>query len=79
MNILQSAYIEPNIGLVLASDDSNSYRLTIAYPFYGFGFRPKYIGVEGNAGYESEEFDRKSSFLIVGFGYTHYFNGKTNE
>jgi hypothetical protein len=78
LNVLQSIYIEPNIGLVLASDDSNSYRLTIAYPFYGFGFRPWDIGVEGNAGYETEEFDRTSSFLIVGFGYTHYFNGKSS-
>ena len=79
LNVLQSSYVEPNIGLVLATDDANSYRLTIAYPFFGFGFRPSDIGVEGNAGYETEEFDKTSSFLVVGFGYTHYFNGKSSS
>jgi hypothetical protein len=79
LNILQSAYIEPNIGLVLSSDEANSYRLTIGYPFFGFGFKPAQIGLEGDAGYAPSQYTRASSFLIVGFGYTHYFNGKTTS
>ena len=78
LNVIQSPYVEPNIGLVLSTDDANSYRLTIAYPFYGFGFRPSDIGVEGDAGYDPVEFSKTASFLVVGFGYTHYFNGKSS-
>ena len=76
LNIMQSTYFEPCVGLILSSDVANSYRLTIAYPFYGFGFIPWSIGIEGNIGYDDSAFKKVSSFLIVGFGYTHYFNGK---
>jgi len=76
LNILQSTYIEPCLGLILSSDAANSYRLTIGYPFYGFGFKPWSIGIEGNIGYDESGFNKVSSFLIVGFGFTHYFNGK---
>ncbi len=79
LNVIQSTYVEPVLGLVLSSDEANSYRLTIGYPFYGFGFKPWTIGVEGDLGYESSEFGRVSSFLTVGFGYTHYFNGKSSS
>ena len=79
LNVLPSLYIEPNVGLVLSSDKSNSYRLSIGYPFFGFGFSPGEIGVEGDAGYDTDQYKRPSSFLIVGFGYTHYFNGKANS
>ena len=54
-------------------------RLSIGYPFFGFGFSPGEIGVEGDAGYDTDQYKRPSSFLIVGFGYTHYFNGKANS
>ena len=73
LNILQSTYIEPILGLILSSDEANSYRLTIGYPFYGFGFKPWTIGVDSELGYEPENWNRISSFLTVGFGYTHYF------
>ncbi len=77
LNVIQATYIEPCVGLILSSDVANSYRLTIGYPFYGFGFKPWSIGVEGDIGYDASTFDKVSSFLIVGFGYTHYFNGKS--
>lgn len=76
LNVVQSTYLEPVLGLILSSDEANSYRLTIGYPFYGFGFKPWTIGVESEIGYDTDSFSRVSSFLIVGFGYTHYFNGK---
>lgn len=79
LNVIPSFYIEPNIGLILSADDSNSYRLTIGYPFYGFGFQPQLIGVIDDAGYDPQDYEKTSSFLVIGFGYTHYFNGKTNE
>ena len=77
LNVIPATYVEPVLGLVLSSDVANSYRLTIGYPFYGFGFKPWTIGVDSTLGYEVDDFSRVSSFLIVGFGYTHYFNGKS--
>ena len=78
LNVLQSTYIEPILGLILTSDEANSYRLTIGYPFYGFGFKPWTIGVDSELGYRDENWSRISSFLTIGFGYTHYFNGKSS-
>jgi hypothetical protein len=78
LNVMQSTYIEPILGFILTSDEANSYRLTIGYPFYGFGFKPRTIGVDSELGYGSENWNRISSFLTVGFGYTHYFNGKSS-
>ena len=77
LHVIQSSYIEPVLGLILSSDEANSYRLTIGYPFYGFGFKPWTIGIDSDLGYDTNSFNRVSSFLIVGFGYTHYFNGKS--
>lgn len=79
LHIIQSTYVEPVVGLVLSSDEANSYRLTIGYPLYGFGFKPWTIGLDSELGYETSEFSRISSFLTVGFGYTHYFNGKSSS
>ncbi len=75
-NSKQSAYIEPNIGICLAADVNASFRLTIGYAFYGFGYKPWDIGINSNLGYSASELNKVSSYLIVGFGYSRYFNGK---
>ena len=75
-NSKQSAYIEPNIGICLAADVNASFRLTIGYAFYGFGFKPWDIGINSDLGYSAIELNKLSSYLIVGFGYSRYFNGK---
>lgn len=72
----QSILIEPTFAFVLASDVNASYRFVISYPFYGYSFSPKLIGIDSNTGYTQAELAKKNSFLTVGFGYTHYFNGK---
>lgn len=71
-----SSYFEPNIGICLASDVNASFRLTLGYAFYGFGFRPMNLGINSDLGYSSSELNKISSYLIVGFGYSRYFNGK---
>ncbi len=71
-----SSYLEPNIGICLASDVNASFRLTLGYAFYGFGFRPSNLGIDSDLGYSASEFNKISSFLVVGFGYSRYFNGK---
>ena len=75
-NSKQSAYIEPNIGICLAADVNASFRLTIGYAFYGFGYKPWDIGINSDLGYSASELNKVSSYLIVGFGYSRYFNGK---
>ena len=78
-NQIESVYVEPVLGLVVASDVNASYRLSIGYAFYGFSYKPWLIGVDSQLGYDPAEFNKKSSFLTVGFAYTHYFNGKKSE
>jgi hypothetical protein len=75
----QALLIEPTIAFVLASDVNASYRFIISYPFYGYSFTPEMIGIDSNTGYTQVELDKTNSFLTVGFGYTHYFNGKKSS
>jgi hypothetical protein len=72
-------YIEPNVSFILTSDVNQSFRLTIGYPFYGYAFTPQLIGVASQMGYSASEWNKKCSFLSVGFGYTYYFNGKKSS
>ena len=78
-NSKQSAYIEPNIGICLAADVNASFRLTLGYAFYGFGYKPWDIGINSNLGYSASELNKVTSYLIVGFGYSRYFNGKKSS
>jgi len=66
-------YIEPALGLILTADEQNSYRFLASYGWSGFGFKPSMIGLETFGGYDPSEFDKLTGFLIIGFGYTHYF------
>jgi hypothetical protein len=75
-NRLNAPYVEPVAALVLVSDVASSFRFTVGYAFYGFSYRPWLIGVDSYLGYDVSELNKLSSFLTVGFGYTHYFNGK---
>lgn len=72
----ESMYVEPNLGLVLTVDDWNSYRLHIGYAFQGYGFKPQLLGLQSNEGYDVSEFNKLTQYLVVGFGYTYYFNNK---
>lgn len=75
----EGIYLEPNISLVLSSDVNQSFRLTIGYPIYAYPFSPQLIGIEGNMGYDPIQFERNSTFLSVGFGFTYYLNGKKSS
>jgi hypothetical protein len=77
--IKEGFYVEPNVSLILSSDVNQSFRLTIGFPIYGVAFSPQLIGIEGNMGYNPEEFTKNSSFLSIGFGYTYYLNGKKSS
>jgi hypothetical protein len=70
---VNATYIEPSVGFILTADELSSYRLFISYAFQGFGYKPSMIGLETFGGYNPTEFNKTTSFLIVGFGFTHYF------
>lgn len=74
--VLESTYIEPSLGLILTVDEWNSYRFHVGYAFQGYGFRPQLLGLQSNEGYDVSEFNKLTQYLVVGFGYTYYFNNK---
>lgn len=76
---INSPTVEGTVGLVLSTDERNSYRLVLGYGVHGFGFKPEHIGLLSNEGYEQKEFKRLSQYFILGFGYTLYFNGRKND
>jgi hypothetical protein len=73
---VNSTYLEPSVSFILTADETSSYRLIIGYGFQGFGYKPSMIGLETFGGYDPKEFDKTTSFLIVGFGFTYYFKPK---
>jgi len=75
---IDAVLIEPTLGLILTADEQNSYRLNIGYCIQGYGFSPNRIGLQSNIGYETEEFNKLTQYLVVGFGYTYYFRDKNN-
>ena len=75
-NSNESMLVEPTLGLILSADERSSYRFTFGYNFQGYGFRPSFIGVNTNSGWDPSGFNKLTQYLIVGFGYTHYFRSK---
>ena len=85
---LNGIHFEPTASFVLSSDVNSSYRLIIGFPFYNFQFNPWTLG-EGSWNYSTlgsdnntpgvyDEIDSQKNAvgLVIGFGYTFYFNGK---
>jgi hypothetical protein len=72
-------YLEPNIGLILASSEVDTYRLSLGYSFLGYSFKQSDIGFDdtNDMGYSESDKRQKSTFFTIAFGYTHHFNGKT--
>jgi hypothetical protein len=66
--------IEPTLGIILAANEKNSYRWSIGYAIQGYGFRPSMIGIDTNDGYNADNFNKLTQSLVVGFGWTYYFN-----
>lgn len=73
-------YLEPNLGLILASSEVDTYRLSLGYSFLGYSFRQSDIGFDESTdiGYSEGDKVPRSTFFTIAFGYTHHFNGKTS-
>lgn len=73
---VNSISVTPTLGLILSVDEFSSYRFTLGYAFQGYGFSPQRLGIKTNAGYDPTQFSKLTQYLILGFGFTHYFSGK---
>ena len=73
-------YLEPNLGLILASSEVDTYRLSLGYSFLGYSFRQSDIGFDESTdiGYSEGDKVPRATFFTIAFGYTHHFNGKTS-
>lgn len=69
----ESVLIEPTLGLILAADEKTSYRFTIGYNIQGYGFSPRFIGLESDSTWDPSKYSTPTQYLVVGFGFTYYF------
>lgn len=76
---VSSMTIAPMLGLILSVDEFSSYRFTIGYTIQGFGFSPYRLGIATNGGYDIDNFSKPTQYLVLGFGFTHYFHKKGAE
>jgi hypothetical protein len=74
---VSSLTFAPTLGLILSVDEFSSYRFTIGYNVQCYGFYPQRLGNVTNAGYDSSDYNKVTQFLLVGFGFTHYFHQKS--
>jgi len=74
--VTQSVYIEPQFGLMLTMDENTTIKLNIGYVIQNFGFQPSYLGLASNNGFDSNNFNKITQYLTIGFGYTHYFKSR---
>jgi hypothetical protein len=68
--------VTPMLGLILSVDEFSSYRFTLGYCIQGYGFYPARLGMTTENGLNPAFYNRATQFLIVGFGFTHYFKSK---
>lgn len=65
--------VEPILGLILSADEKNSYRFFVGYNIQGYGFKPNFIGIQSNSGWDPNGYDKLTQYLTIGFGWTYYF------
>lgn len=73
---VNSILIEPTAEFSLVADEQVAYSLIVSYAFHGFSYKPNMIGLQTFGGYEQSEFQRVTSYLTIGFGFTYYFKEK---
>ncbi|MDP4637798.1 MAG: hypothetical protein NWS40_04975 [Crocinitomicaceae bacterium] len=74
--VVSAISIEPTVKFSLVADEQVSYNLFVSYAFQGYAFKPNMLGLETDGGYDTKEFSRPTSILIIGFGFSYYFKDK---
>ena len=73
---VNSILIEPTAEFSLVADEQVAYSLIVSYAFQGFAYKSNMIGLQTLGGYDQSEFQRVTSYLTIGFGFTYYFKDK---
>lgn len=74
-----SPTVETTLSLILTATERHAYRLVLGYGVHGFSFKPPMIGLTSNEGYDDKDLKKLTQYIIVGFGYTLYFNGAKSD
>ena len=70
---VEGLHISPTLGFLFKDEEGDAYRFTLGYHLQGFGYSPNRIGVSTFSGYDPNKFSNLLNYIVVGFGYTHYF------
>lgn len=72
--MVESLHIAPTVGFIFNNEEEgDAYRFTLGYHIQGISYNPSRLGVSTFSGYDPAKFSNPLGYLVVGFGYTHYF------
>lgn len=73
-SITEGGFIEPNFSMQYLVNESNAFTLfNVAYAFHSMRFTPNTVCVEDFPGLNDNDVSNRTSYLTLGFGYTHFF------
>ena len=71
---VEGLHVAPTMGFVFKNEEeNNAYRFTVGYHIQGVAYSPSRLGLSTKSGYDPAKFSNPLNYLVVGFGYTHYF------
>lgn len=73
-SITEGGFIEPNFSMQYVVNESNAFTLfNVAYAFHSMRFQPKTVCVDNFPGLGESAVRNRTTYLTIGFGYTHFF------
>lgn len=73
-SISEGGFVEPNFSMQYLVNDSNAFTLVnLAYAFHSMRFQPGTVCVDDFPGLSESDVRNRTSYLTLGFGYTHFF------
>lgn len=76
---IDAFFVQPQLSLILASDEAVAYRWVIGYCIDNFRFNPSNLGMDTQGGYTPDDLNKSSQSLMIGFAFTWYFGNKRSE
>lgn len=73
-SITEGGFVEPNFSMQYLVNDRNAFTLfNIAFAFHSMRFQPQTVCVDNFPGLGESDLSGRTSYLTLGFGYTHFF------
>jgi hypothetical protein len=72
-NEVPSLFFEPTASIIMFGEDMAAFKFTVGCVIQDLGFRPEYMGMTTNGGYDPANFSKMTTSLNFSFGYVHYF------